>query len=93
MLLLEKRIGKQGQFYHVFALYSRKKEARPLIGTFAEGIGTFFQVIETPDGHPLQVRFIWDELTGTTARWQQAFSFDGRVHWETNWVMQFTKEP
>jgi hypothetical protein len=66
---------------------------RPLLGTFEEGAGTFFQVIETTEGHPLHVRFIWDELTATTARWQQAFSFDGGMHWETNWIMQFTREP
>lgn len=66
---------------------------RPLLGTFEGGVGTFFQVIETSDGHPLHVRYIWDELTGTTARWQQAFSFDGGKHWETNWVMTFTREP
>jgi hypothetical protein len=65
---------------------------RPLVGTFAEGVGTFFQVIETPDGQPLHVRYTWDELTTTTARWQQAFSFNGGQHWETNWVMQFLKE-
>ena len=41
---------------------------RPLLGTFEEGVGTFFQVIETPDGYPLHVRFIWDELTAATAR-------------------------
>ncbi len=66
---------------------------RPLLGTFEQGVGTFFQVIETPDGQPLHVRYLWDELTATTARWQQAFSFDGGTHWETNWVMQFTREP
>lgn len=65
---------------------------RPLIGTFVDGVGTFFQVIETSTGQPLHVRFIWDELTGATARWQQAFSFDGGAHWETNWVMTFTRE-
>lgn len=66
---------------------------RPLFGTFEQGVGTFFQVIETEDGQPLHVRYIWDELTTTTARWQQAFSFDGGTHWETNWVMHFTREP
>ncbi len=65
---------------------------RPLTGTFTDGVGTFFQVIETPQGQPLHVRFIWDELTGNTARWQQAFSFDEGAHWETNWVMTFTRE-
>ena len=66
---------------------------RPLLGTFAEEVGTFFQVIEDSDGQPLHVRYIWDELTKTSARWQQAFSFDGGVQWETNWVMQFSREP
>lgn len=65
---------------------------RPLWGTFEAGVGVFFQVIETPDGQPLHVRYIWDELTATTARWQQAFSFDGGTHWETNWIMQFSRE-
>jgi hypothetical protein len=65
---------------------------RPLTGTFAGGVGTFFQVIETSQGQPLHVRFIWDELTDSTARWQQAFSFNGGVDWETNWVMTFTRE-
>jgi hypothetical protein len=65
---------------------------RPLLGTFEEGVGTFFQVIETSDGQPLHVRFVWDEVTARTARWQQAFSFDGGEHWDTNWVMEFTRE-
>lgn len=66
---------------------------RPLFGTFEQGVGTFFQAIETEDGQPLHVRYIWDELTATTARWQQAFSFDRGTHWETNWVMQFSRKP
>lgn len=65
---------------------------RPLFGSFEDGVGTFFQVIETPHGQPLHVRYIWDEITATTARWQQAFSFDEGKHWETNWVMKFTRE-
>ncbi len=66
---------------------------RPLVGTFADGVGTFFQVIETAEGHPLHVRFIWDHLTAQTARWQQAFSFDEGAHWDTNWIMEFTRVP
>ncbi|EFH83897.1 hypothetical protein [Ktedonobacter racemifer] len=67
-------------------------DLRPVVGTFEAGVGTFFQVIETPDGQPLHLRLIWDEITATTVRWQQAFSFDGGEHWETNWVMNFTRE-
>ena len=65
---------------------------RPLYGTFEKGVGTFFQVIETADGQPLHVRFLWECLSENTARWQQAFSFDGGEHWDINWVMTFTRE-
>jgi hypothetical protein len=50
---------------------------RPLLGTFEDGVGLFSQVIETPDGQPLHVRFTWDEITANTARGPQTFSFDG----------------
>ncbi len=65
---------------------------RPLVGTFEDGVGLFSQVIETPDGQPLHVRLTWDEMTANTVRWQQTFSFDGGKHWETNWVMEFTRK-
>lgn len=64
---------------------------RPLVGRFEDGVGLFYQVIEGPDGRPLHVRFTWDAITARTARWQQAFSFDGGKSWDTNWVMEFTR--
>lgn len=64
---------------------------RPLRGKFENGVGLFYQVIEAPDGQPLHIRFIWDTITEHTARWQQAFSFDEGQHWDTNWVMEFTR--
>ena len=64
---------------------------RPLVGRFENGVGEFFQVIETADGQPLHVRFTWDNLSSTTARWQQAFSLDGGQTWDTNWIMEFFK--
>jgi hypothetical protein len=63
----------------------------PLVGKFQNGIGEFFQVVETPDGKPLHVRFMWDNLSANTARWQQAFSLDGGETWDTNWIMEFSK--
>jgi len=71
---------------------SQSLDFRPAVGAFEAGVGTFFQVIETPDGQPLHLRLIWDEMTETTVRWQQAFSFDAGEHWETNWVMQFSRK-
>jgi hypothetical protein len=82
-----------GQWAIVWIDNRNPLDFRPLFGTSEQGVGTFFQVIETEDGQPLHVRYIWDELTATPARWQQAFSFDGGTHWETNWVMHFPREP
>ncbi|GHO47961.1 DUF1579 domain-containing protein [Ktedonospora formicarum] len=65
---------------------------QPLHGTFTNGVGTFYQVTKTADGQPLHVRFIWDEMTATSARWQQAFSFDEGEQWNTNWIMRFTRQ-
>lgn len=60
----------------------------PLVGNFEQGVGLFYQVIDSPiNGKPVHVRFTWDQITTNSARWQQAFSFDGGTSWETNWVM------
>lgn len=62
----------------------------PVRGGFGNGIGTF-----TGDdrlaGRPIRVRFIWSEITATSARWEQAFSADGGAAWETNWIMEFRR--
>jgi hypothetical protein len=65
---------------------------RPLVGKFENGIGVFHQVIESPEGRTLHARFTWDRITANSARWQQAFSFDGGNNWDTNWVMEFSGE-
>ena len=64
---------------------------RPLVGHFEDGVGTFYQDDTTTDGRPMRVRFIWDAITPTSARWQQAFSFDGGQTWDTNWIAQHTR--
>ncbi|MGN6690514.1 MAG: DUF1579 domain-containing protein [Sphingopyxis sp.] len=64
--------------------------APPLQGRFVDGIGTFFGKDEH-DGRPIDIRFIWSDITGTTARWEQAFSADGGATWEVNWLMEFTR--
>ena len=50
-----------------------------------------FYADETLRGRPIRVRFIWSEITATTARWEQAFSPDAGASWEINWKMQFTR--
>ena len=65
---------------------------RPVVGKFEDGVGRFHQVIETVDGAPLHVEFVWDQITGDAARWQQSFSLDGGETWDLNWIMEFSKQ-
>jgi hypothetical protein len=64
----------------------------PVVGGFERGVGRFYGD-DVHDGRAVRVRFVWDEITATTARWQQAFSDDNERTWETNWIMAFTRAP
>ena len=61
----------------------------PVIGSFT-GDGGLFEGTDTLDGRPILIRYLWSGVTTATPRWEQAFSDDGGVTWETNWVMDFT---
>jgi hypothetical protein len=64
----------------------------PLSGRFTDGIGEF----EGDDrfaGYPIKVRFEWSNITDTSARWQQWFSFDEGATFALNWVMEFSRRP
>ena len=43
---------------------------RPLIGRFDGEVGQFFQELEAADGSITHIRFTWNNITPTTARWQ-----------------------
>lgn len=62
----------------------------PQVGQFVDGIGEFFGDDEH-EGVPVRVRFRWSKETVDAARWEQAFSADGGVTWETNWIMNHTR--
>jgi hypothetical protein len=62
----------------------------PVVGRFEGGVGTFYGDDEV-EGKPIRVRFQWTEITGDTARWAQAFSYDDAATWVTNWVMSATR--
>jgi hypothetical protein len=62
----------------------------PVHGTFVDGIGTFRGEDEL-DGKPIAVRYVWSEITARSARWEQAFSPDRGLTWESNWTMRFER--
>ena len=37
-------------------------------------------------------RFIWTVEAPGSCRWEQAYSADGGKTWETNWIMEFTRQ-
>jgi hypothetical protein len=43
------------------------------------------------DGRAICVRFVWSGITPNAACWEQAFSADGGITWEPNWVMDFER--
>ena len=63
----------------------------PVVGRFSEGVGSFFGD-DTYEGQPIRVRFLWSNITSTTAHWEQAFSIDGEKTWETNWMNDLTRK-
>lgn len=64
----------------------------PVIGRFVDGVGRF-EGDDVLGGRPVKVRFDWTEITSSSARWAQAFSFDGGQTFVPNWVMEFSRPP
>lgn len=62
----------------------------PVVGEFSNGIGVFL-ADDSWNGKPIQVRFIWSDITPSSARWQQSFSPDAGKTWEINWIMDFRR--
>lgn len=62
----------------------------PVVGRFENGVGTFYGH-DVHEGRPVRARFIWSEITATSALWQQALSDDDGKTWETNWYMRMTR--
>jgi hypothetical protein len=94
-------LGAQGIAFRTFDIANRRWSIywvssasgllqAPVHGRFEGGIGLFDG--DDMDGdRPVKVVYRWDGITGSTARWSQAFSYDGGETWETNWTMEFTR--
>jgi hypothetical protein len=63
----------------------------PMIGGFAHGRGAFY-AHEPFEGRAILSRFLWTDITATSCHWEQAFSADGGATWETNWIMDLTRQ-
>jgi hypothetical protein len=62
----------------------------PVVGRFEDGVGQF-ECHDTIDGREVEVRYQFTEITPSSARWQQSFSFDGGRTFEPNWIMELTR--
>lgn len=60
----------------------------PVRGRFEKGVGQFY-ADDTLAGQAIRVRFLWICNAPDRPRWEQAFSTDGGLNWETNWIMDF----
>lgn len=63
----------------------------PVVGSFSGNVGTFYGT-DVLRGEPIRVRYVWSRVDTPTPRWEQAFSNDGGETWETNWVMEFSRD-
>lgn len=62
----------------------------PVVGHFKDGVGEFFGD-DMDEGIPIKARFRWRHEGSASAHWEQAFSYDGGLNWETNWTIDFTR--
>lgn len=83
--------SKTGQWSIYWSTAGSGAFIAPTVGTFEDGIGRFYSR-EDFEGRPIVVRFLWTHESAAMARWEQAFSGDDGATWETNWIMNFSRE-
>lgn len=62
----------------------------PVVGGFAGNRGEFYDQ-DTYKGRAIFVRYVWLNLSPTSARMEQSFSADGGRTWETNWICELSR--
>jgi hypothetical protein len=62
----------------------------PTVGRWTNGRGEFYDHEEI-GGRWILVRYVWSDVTPTSAHFEQAFSIDGGKTWEANWISDITR--
>jgi len=62
----------------------------PTVGHFTDGRGEFYDE-EVIENTKVLVRYIWSEITPSSAHFEQAFSTDGGKTWAPNWISTITR--
>jgi hypothetical protein len=62
----------------------------PVVGQFIGHRGEFFDQ-EVWKGRAILVRYVWLDISPTSARMEQSFSDDGGKSWEVNWICELSR--
>lgn len=62
----------------------------PVVGGFTGNHGEFFDQ-EDFKGRAILVRYVWLNISPTSARMEQSFSPDGGKTWEVNWICELSR--
>jgi hypothetical protein len=62
----------------------------PVVGQFTGHRGEFFDQ-ETWKGRAILVRYVWLDISPTSAHMEQSFSDDGGKSWEVNWICELSR--
>lgn len=62
----------------------------PVYGWWSDGTCELVGIDEI-NGRAILARYRWLDITGDSARWEQAFSTDAGRTWETNWIWLLTR--
>jgi hypothetical protein len=60
------------------------------VGKWENGRGEFYDHEEL-NGRWILVRYVWSDVTPTSAHFEQAFSTDGGRTWEVNWISDLAR--
>jgi hypothetical protein len=75
---------------YLIDLDSGTLDTPPVVGGFTGKRGEFFHQ-ETLKGRTILVRYVWLDLSSTSARMEQSYSPDGGKTWEVNWICELSR--